>query len=79
MSASYPRPSPDEDGSPQLFFDVCAPYGYYELEIKIAGDKIDNHNNSRGIQWQIDAASNEVNKAIALSFHYTDALYAYEN
>ena len=43
---------------------MCAPYGYYELEIKIAEDNIDNHDNSQDIQWQIDVASNEVYNAI---------------
>lgn len=75
MSPSCSRPSPDEDGNPQLSIDICAPYGFYELEIKIAGTNIENHDIYQDIQWQIDAASNKVNNAIPSSLHYTDTLY----
>lgn len=56
----FPMPSPDEDGSPQLSIDICAPYGYYELEINVEGDNTDGHGNTLDIQWQIDAASDKV-------------------
>ena len=65
VSPSFVCPSTGEDGSPRQIVDVCAPHGYYELEIKIAGDNTD-HLNSQEIQWEIDAVSNEVNDSMTL-------------
>lgn len=75
MSPSIFHPSPDEDERPQLSIEICAPYGYYELEIRIAGDNVDNQDNSQDIQWQIDAASNEVTCSMTSRFHDNAALY----
>ena len=52
---------PHDDGTPPLSLDVCAPYGYYELEIKVEGDNTENQENALDIQWEIDAPSDEVN------------------
>lgn len=75
MSSSCFRPSPDEDGRPELSIDMCAPYGYYELEIRITGYNIGNDNNSLDIHWQINAASNEVNNVTVYILLDTDGLY----
>lgn len=45
----------------QLSLDVCAPYGYYELEIVVEGDNTESQDSTMGIQWEIDALSDEVN------------------
>lgn len=54
---------------------MCAPYGYYELEIRITGYNIGNDNNSLDIHWQINAASNEVNNVTVYILLDTDGLY----
>ena len=48
------------DGTLQLILDVCAPLGYYDLDIDVRGDSIDSLDSVLDIPWKIDAPSNEV-------------------